>query len=62
MTRVEIYGSHHAGGIDAIQLESVAELRKTNSCRTQLATDLAAVIASLLPRWLPSAIRRPPAP
>ena len=59
---VETYGSHHDDGVDAIQLEIVAELRQTESCRTRLATDLATVIASLLPRWLPSAIRLPRAP
>jgi N-formylglutamate amidohydrolase len=59
---VETYGSHHADGIDAIQLEIVFELRQTESCRTRLATDLATVIASLLPRWLPPAIRRPRSP
>jgi N-formylglutamate amidohydrolase len=59
---VETYGSHHADGIDAIQLEIVAELRRTETCRARLATELANAIASLLPRWLPSAIRRPRAP
>jgi N-formylglutamate amidohydrolase len=51
-------GSHHSGGIDAIQLEIVAELRKPASCRARLATDLTNAIASLLPRWLPSPPRR----
>jgi N-formylglutamate amidohydrolase len=59
---VETYGSHLADGIDAIQLEVVAELRQTESCRTRLATDLANAIASLLPRWLPPATRRPRVP
>jgi hypothetical protein len=46
---VETYGSHHADGIDAIQLEIVAELRRLATPRARLAADLAAVIASLLP-------------
>jgi N-formylglutamate amidohydrolase len=56
---VETYGSHHADGIDAIQLEIVAELRRSVSCRARLATDLANALAGLLPRWLPSPTRRP---
>ena len=59
---VETYGSHHADGIDAIQLEIVAELRRAEAARERLASDLANGIASLLPRWLPSPIRRPRAP
>jgi N-formylglutamate amidohydrolase len=59
---VETYGSHHADGIDAIQLEIVAELRRLATPRARLSADLAAVIASLLPRWLPSPIRRPRPP
>ena len=59
---VETYGSHHADGIDAIQLEIVAELRRTETCRARLATELANAIASLLPRWLPSPVRRQCAP
>jgi N-formylglutamate amidohydrolase len=56
---VETYGSHHAAGIDAIQLEIVAELRTNAQCRARLATDLVNAIASLLPRWFPSPTRRP---
>lgn len=59
---VETYGSHRAHGIDAIQLEIVAELRTDATPRARLATDLANAIASLLPRWLPSPTRRPRAP
>jgi N-formylglutamate amidohydrolase len=59
---VEAYGSHRAHGIDAIQLEIVAELRTDATPRARLATDLANAIASLLPRWLPSLTRRPRAP
>jgi N-formylglutamate amidohydrolase len=59
---VETYGSHRADGIDAIQLEIAAELRRSAASRARLATELAGVIASLLPRWLPSPIRRPRAP
>jgi hypothetical protein len=51
---VETYGGHHADGIDAIQLEIVAELRTNPTVRATLATDLANAIVSLLPRWLPS--------
>jgi N-formylglutamate amidohydrolase len=59
---VETYGSHRAHGIDAIQLEIAAELRRPAPCRARLAAELAGAIASLLPRWLPSPIRRPRAP
>ena len=59
---VETYGSHRADGIDAIQLEIVAELRTDPTARARLATDLANAIASLLPRWLPSPTRRPRSP
>jgi N-formylglutamate amidohydrolase len=59
---VETYGSHHADGIDAIQLEIVAELRTDATCRARLATDLANATLSVLPRWLPSPPRRPRAP
>jgi N-formylglutamate amidohydrolase len=59
---VETYGSHRADGIDAIQLEIVAELRTNATCRARVAADLANTILSLLPRWLPSAARRPRAP
>ena len=55
---VETYGSHRAHGIDAIQLEIVAELRTDAAARARLATDLANAIASLLPRWLPFPTRR----
>ena len=54
---VETYGSHHADGIDAIQLEIVAELRTDVTRRLALAADLADAIASLLPRWVPSPTR-----
>ena len=54
---VETYGSHHADGIDAIQLEIAAELRTDPTRRAELASDLADAIASLLPRWLPSPTR-----
>jgi N-formylglutamate amidohydrolase len=47
---VETYGSHHADGIDAIQLEIVNELRSDPACRARLATNLANTILSLLPR------------
>ena len=56
---VETYGSHHDGGIDAIQLEIAAELRTDAMRRAALAADLAAAIASLLPRWFPSPTRGP---
>jgi N-formylglutamate amidohydrolase len=56
---VETYGSDHADGIDAIQLEIAAELRTNAAARTKLATDLADAIASLVPRWLPAPPRRP---
>ena len=56
---VETYGSHRADGIDAIQLEIVAELRTNATRRARLATDLANAILSLLPRWLPSPTRQP---
>jgi N-formylglutamate amidohydrolase len=59
---VESYGSHRADGIDAIQLEVVAELRTDATRRARLATDLANAILSLVPRWLPSPTRRPRAP
>ena len=59
---VESYGSHRADGIDAIQLEIVAELRTNATRRATLATDLANAILSLLPRWLPSPTRRPRTP
>lgn len=59
---VETYGSHHADGIDAIQLEIVAELRTNATRRARLATDLVNTITSLLPRWLPSTARRPRGP
>jgi N-formylglutamate amidohydrolase len=59
---VETYGSHHADGIDAIQLEFVAELRRPAPSRARLATDLANATLSLLPRWLPSPTRRRSAP
>ena len=59
---VERYGSHRADGIDAIQLEIVAELRRDATRRARLATDLANATLSLLPRWLPSPTRRSRAP
>jgi N-formylglutamate amidohydrolase len=59
---VETYGSHGADGIDAIQLEIVAELRTNVPCRARLATDLVNATLSLLPRWLPSPARRPRTP
>lgn len=59
---VESYGSDRADGIDAIQLEIVAELRTNATRRATLATDLANAILSLLPRWLPSPTRRPRTP
>jgi N-formylglutamate amidohydrolase len=59
---VETYGSHRANGIDAIQLEIVAELRTDEPGRAGLATDLANALSSLLPRWLPSPTRRPRPP
>lgn len=49
---VETYGSHHADGIDAIQLEIAAELRMRAARRATLAVDLADAVASVLPRWL----------
>ncbi|MDF2461724.1 MAG: hypothetical protein K0S68_1127 [Candidatus Saccharibacteria bacterium] len=55
---VETYGSHHADGIDAIQLEIVAELRTNSTCRAGLARDIADAIVSLLPQWDPSPTRR----
>jgi hypothetical protein len=54
---VETHGSSHADGIDAIQLEIVAELRDDPCRRLALAADLAAAIASLLPRWVPPPTR-----
>jgi N-formylglutamate amidohydrolase len=54
---VETYGSNHADGIDAIQLEIVAELRMDKDCRDALAANLADAIASLVPRWVPSPTR-----
>jgi N-formylglutamate amidohydrolase len=54
---VETYGSNHADGIDAIQLEIVAELRTDTCRRLAVAADLADAIVSLLPRWVPSPTR-----
>ncbi len=58
---VETYGSSHAGGIDAVQIEIAAPLRTSAARRAVLIDDLAWAISILVDRYIAIAAQGPTA-